>query len=137
VVWGFETGALGSMQNAARQRPVVAWHEGVAPWLEAGIALLLISLLGRSSTSAMLGYAGATTLVLVSQILFFRRRILHLTAADVPGPEHDPQRWRTRMTSYAWPFAAWGAFTWAQMASDRWALRAFGSTRDVAFYAVL
>jgi O-antigen/teichoic acid export membrane protein len=41
------------------------------------------------------------------------------------------------MWLYAWPFAAWGVFTWAQLASDRWALQAFTSTAMVGRYAVL
>jgi O-antigen/teichoic acid export membrane protein len=41
------------------------------------------------------------------------------------------------MRGYAWPFAAWGIFTWAQMASDRWSLQAKGGTSDVGLYAVL
>src|SRR5438874_2297495 len=40
------------------------------------------------------------------------------------------------MRGYAWPFAAWGIFTWMQTASDRWALQGRG-TSEVGFYAAL
>jgi O-antigen/teichoic acid export membrane protein len=45
--------------------------------------------------------------------------------------------WSKKLYDYAWPFATWGLFTWAQMASDRWALQAFASSSAVGRYAVL
>jgi O-antigen/teichoic acid export membrane protein len=45
--------------------------------------------------------------------------------------------WFHQLFSYAWPFSTWGIFTWAQQASDRWSLKAFGSQADVGAYAVL
>ncbi len=38
---------------------------------------------------------------------------------------------------YSWPFAAWGLFTWLQLASDRWALEAFSNAEEVGRFAVL
>ena len=39
--------------------------------------------------------------------------------------------------AYSWPFSTFGIFTWVQLASDRWALGMFGSTRDIGLFAVL
>jgi O-antigen/teichoic acid export membrane protein len=41
------------------------------------------------------------------------------------------------MWVYARPFSTWGLFTWAQIASDRWALEAFTTTRVVGIYQAL
>jgi len=130
------SGALDSMQNAARQRSVVAWHQALSTWGRFLAAAGLVLWLGPTSVVAMLGYVLATLLVLLSQFLLFRRT---LRATDnIRGEEGMPhQCWDTRMFIYAWPFATWGILTWAQMASDRWGLQVFVSNRDVGLYAAL
>jgi O-antigen/teichoic acid export membrane protein len=129
--------ALDGVQNAARQRAVVAWHQGVGQWLRFLLAVALIGALGAFSSVAMLGYAVASALVLASQTIFFRRRIL----ASVPASSCDQggqiENWTRQMRQYAWPFTFWGVFTWAQMASDRWALQVCGSASTVGLYAAL
>jgi O-antigen/teichoic acid export membrane protein len=123
---------LGGLQNAARQRIIVAFHQGAETWMRFLLAAAAIVLLAATSTAAMAGYVLAMLLVLVSQALFFRRRLVSvsMTSAGDPG-------WRDQIWQFAWPFAAFGLFTWAQVASARWALEMFASTEDVGFYAVL
>jgi len=127
---------LDSMQNAARQRSVVAWHQALASWGRFLVAVGMALWLGATSTVAMLGYGFATMLVLGSQWWFFRRK-LQPAGDAAPTGDGSVQRWQKQMFAYAWPFAAWGVFSWAQTASDRWALQMFVSTRDVGLYAVL
>jgi O-antigen/teichoic acid export membrane protein len=126
---------LDGIQNAARQRSVVAWHQALASWGRFLMAVGMVLWLGATSTIAMLGYGLATLLVLISQF-FFSRRILHMSGASSTETMLS-RRWQNQMFTYAWPFAAWGIFTWALLASDRWALQIFASTRDVGLYAVL
>ena len=127
---------LDSMQNAARQRLIVAWHQALASWGRSLMAVGMVLWLGATSTVAILGYGLATLLVLGSQWWFFRRMLQPAGDATATG-DGSIQRWRKQMFTYAWPFAAWGVFTWAQTVSDRWALQMFVSTRDVGLYAVL
>jgi O-antigen/teichoic acid export membrane protein len=71
-------------------------------------------------------------MVLASQYLFFHKVTqLHSTGAG------ENIIWRQTIFTYSWPFATWGVFTWAQLASDRWALGLFSTTQDVGCYAVL
>jgi len=128
---------FGGMQNAARQRAVVAWHDGLAVWLRFLTAVALIELLGAFSQVAMFGYALASAAVLVSQFWFFRRRIFALNVAQSAATLDQVQTWKKQMYAYAWPFAIWGMFTWAQIISDRWALQTFTTTSTVGLYAVL
>ena len=128
--------ALDAMQNAARQRPVVAWHQALSSWGQYLAAAGLVLWFGASSTVAMLGYLLATLLVLFSQLLFFRRT-LRATGNILCAEVKSHRRWDTQMFNYAWPFATWGILTWAQVASDRWGLQMFGSKQDVGLYAVL
>jgi O-antigen/teichoic acid export membrane protein len=129
-------GVLNGMQNAARQRAVVALHQGLASWGRFLLAAGLVVWLGASSTMAMLGYALAVLVVLASQSWFFRRTLS--SAANARDTGQACQRsWTTDIFAYAWPFATWGTLTWAQVASQRWSLQLFNSTRDVGYYAVL
>lgn len=128
---------LDSIQNAARQRAIVALHQGVGQWLRFLTAVALIILLGASSQVAMLGYALASLLVLGSQLVFFQRRILTNINPQSSVTQENINSWIEQMKTYGWPFVTWGPFTWAQLSSDRWALQTFRTTSDVGLYAVL
>jgi len=123
---------LSGIQNAARQRSIVALHQGMESWARFLVAAGLLVLMHASSTVAMAGYSVGMILVLGSQFLFFRGIVLHnVTAAD------EGRIWKERIWKYSLPFASWGIFTWAQQASDRWALGLFATTQQVGLYAVL
>ncbi len=128
---------LDSTQNAARQRVVVAFHDGCSQWLRFLAALGLVWWWGVSSRVAMLGFALGAGVVLASQFWFFQRKVMEpINTEEAPMPE-AASRWARQARLYAWPFALWGIFYWAQTASDRWALQSFASTNAVGFYAVL
>lgn len=124
--------SLSGIQNAARQRAVVAFHGGLDAWLKILLAVSVMLWLGSSSTAVVLGYALSSLLVTGSQLLFLRRLI---------RPQGDkPQafaNWGRQIWAYSWPFSIWGVFTWAQQASDRWALQTFASQQEVGLYAVV
>ena len=122
---------LNGVQNAARQRAVVALHQGMESWLRVLVAVGLLLWLGRSSTVAMLGYAAAVVVVLGSQYVFFRKAVRGTSAAA------GKTNWQRQVWQYSWPISVFGIFTWAQLASDRWALELFATTRDVGTYAAL
>jgi O-antigen/teichoic acid export membrane protein len=74
-------------------------------------------------------------LVLASQVAFTlaaRPR----TAAIAPT-NAEKANWERLMFRYAQPFMMWAGFTWAYLASDRWALAAFRDTAAVGMYAVV
>jgi O-antigen/teichoic acid export membrane protein len=123
-------GIIGGIQNAARQRSIVALHQAAAAWARFGFAALLIYLLGARSTTALLGYAVGTLAVLISQIAFFRK-------IRAPSVGSNQDRWQGQILRYAWPFYSWGLFTWAQQSSDRWALAIFADPNDVGLFAAL
>jgi len=123
---------LNGVQNAARQRSIVALHQGMDSWARFLVAASLMVWLGATSTVAMVGYAAAVMLVLGSQYMYFRKIVpRHIAGA---GRETG---WEAQIWKYSWPFATWGIFSWAHQASDRWALELFATTQEVGFYAVL
>lgn len=123
---------LSGIQNAARQRSIVALHQGVEPWARFLGAAGLMMWFGATSIMAIVGYCAAGTLVLLSQFLFFRK-----STPDYQSGAGNEKHWQENIWEYSWPFASWGLFTWAQLASDRWALELFATTREVGLYAVL
>ena len=130
TVSGYNT-VLTGVQNAARQRAVVALHQGAEPWVRVLAAIGMILVLDAFSAAALAGYVLASCGILASQWWFLRR------LQPVPGAPVRVDHWRAQTLQYAWPFAAWGVFYWAQSASDRWALGLLASTTDVGLYAVL
>jgi len=129
--------ALDGIQNAARQRAVVAWHQGLGQWLRFSMALAIIAIWGARSSAAMLGYTIATSAVLASQIFLFRRKIVSMLSEQSASRDAVASCWTRPMRGYAWPFVIWGLFTWAQMASDRWALQLCGPPSAVGLYAAV
>jgi O-antigen/teichoic acid export membrane protein len=122
---------LNGMQNAARQRAIVALHQGLDSWLRFLVAAGLLLWLGASSALAMTGYALAVVLVLGSQYVFFRG------IASKHGDAAQTGHWQRKVWNYSWPISVFGAFTWVQLASDRWALELFTSTKEVGTYTAL
>ena len=123
---------LSGIQNAARQRSIVALHQGIESWTRFLVAVALLSWLGATSTVAMVGYATSLILVLGSQYFFFRK----IVSKNVINADNE-RIWQEQIWKYSWPFASWGVFTWMQLASDRWALELFATTQEVGLYAVL
>jgi hypothetical protein len=111
----------------------VAWHNAVEPWLRLAIAVLILDSVGGGSRAVMGAYAVAALLVLCSQRYFVQRTVSTQSVSEAP----DEAKWRDLIWRNAWPMGAWGAFVWAQGASDRWALEMFATTAAVGQYAVL
>jgi O-antigen/teichoic acid export membrane protein len=128
---GFNS-TLSGIQEAARQRAVVAFHGGLDAWLKILLAIGVMLWLGNTSIAVVLGYCCSTLLVTVSQLFFLRRTIPQMGMGAEGPPQFIQQMW-----SYSWPFSAWGLFTWAQQVSDRWALVAFATQKDVGMYSVV
>jgi len=121
------------IQNAARQRPIVALHQAMEAWMRFSIAAGLIIWLAPTSLVAVIGYVIATIVVLGSQQYMFFKKIspqLIIKADNV-------NVWQRQIWKYTWPISFFGIFTWAQLVSDRWALGLFSTAQEVGLYAVL
>ncbi len=124
--------SLNGIQNAARQRHIVAFHGGLDAWLKIFLAMAVISWLGTTSTAVVIGYACSSILVTGSQLIFLRR-----TVPRRQSHARHSKLWMSQIWAYSWPFSTWGVFTWIQQVSDRWALQIYSSTAEVGEYAVL
>lgn len=135
LLTGYNT-ILSGIQNAARQRSVVALHQGLAAWTRFGFAAGFIFLYKTNSLAAMIGYNISMLFVVFSQLFFFKRIYIKISE-NSKDTEKYHKKWRSRILTYSWPYATWGIFTWAQLVSDRWALELFSNTREVGLYVVL
>jgi len=129
-------GILDAVQNAARQRLVVAWHQGLAAWGRFLVAAGVIVLLGASSTVAMVGFAMALLLVLSSQGWFLTRSTREVRCHIGSWQSTIPQ-WQTQIVSYSWSFVTMGLFNWAYYASQSWAIKFFGTAAEVGLFQAL
>lgn len=127
---------LNGIQNAARQRTIVALHSGLEAWGKFLLAAGLIVIFGAFSSLAIAGYALAILIVLAFQSFFFINKI----AADIKQQDvkslHE-YLIRKKIFEYAWPFATWGIMLWAYMSAGKWSLQFFCSSEEVGYYAVL
>ena len=128
---------LDNLQNAARQRVVVAWHQGLGSWLRYLLAFGIILIFGPNSQNAAIGFALSAACVLFSQLIFLRRTNLFVSEREKASTSGGSVAWERKIWSYAFPFMSWGIFTWMQMSSDKWALNIFSSTSDVGLFTVL
>jgi O-antigen/teichoic acid export membrane protein len=131
IVSGYN-GAFSSIQNAARQRAIVAFHGGLDAWLKILLTLGVVLWLGTSSTEVVIGYTCSSLLITLSQVIFLR----HIIPQQQTHTSRH-QQWIHQMWAYSMPFSIWGAFTWMQQVSDRWALQTFATTQDVGQYVVV
>jgi len=123
---------LSGILHAARRRFIAAIHQGMDPFARFMGASALILWFGPTSTVALAGYCGGVVLILVSQSTFTRSFLAtHSNSAE------PRENWRQQILRFSTPFATWGIFTWAQQASDRWALEFFASTHEVGLYAIV
>lgn len=124
--------SFNAVQNAARQRMIVAFHGGMDAVLKIPLVLGLLLLLGNSGAVVVLGYAVSSLMVAASQWYFLRRAIPYSGGISV-----DSSSWLKQIWRFSLPFMTWGVFTWLQTSSDRWFLGAFAGAENVGLYAVL
>ncbi|MCP5410268.1 MAG: lipopolysaccharide biosynthesis protein [Chromatiaceae bacterium] len=126
--------ALNGLQNAARQRAVVALHSGIDAWLKIGLAVAMMLCLGAAGTTVVIAYTLSALIVTISQIVSLK---LLMRQQNVAFNCEGNENWGLHVWRFSWPFSIWGIFTWGQLVSDRWALEAFASTQEVGQYVVL
>lgn len=123
---------LSGIQNASRQRLIVALHQGIESWLRFLVSVILIIGLGANSTIAMIGYSIGVAIVLCSQSFYFVK-----TFPDYLSYTNRESIWQEKIWKYLWPISVFGIFTWVQLVSDRWALGLFRTNDEVGMYSVL
>lgn len=129
-------GVFGDIQNAARNRPIVVLNNSLDTILKILFTFLAAVILGASSTIIIIAYSLSAIAVFLSNKALLKYAIAP-RGLNQHASEGASRNWKGQIWNYAWPFSAWGIFTWAQQASDRWALQVFATTEEVGVFAVL
>ena len=132
TIFGTFNTAQNMIQNAARQRKVVALHGSLDAWLRVAFVVCLFTWLGNSANIVVVAYIVSLILVLASQAFFIRRLIPQETISSTKS-----KLWAAQIWQYSKPFAYFNAFTWVQASADRWALETYTTSHEVGLYAVL
>jgi len=127
-----------SLQNALRQRRVVALHQGGDAWLRISLAVLLLAWFADSGAYAMAGYCLGMLVVIASQLHFAFRDELVAGNWQPPQTEagDDAQMYRS-MLAYIRPFLVFAVLGVFVLYADRWILLGMYGEREVGIYAAL
>lgn len=125
--------AFSSIQNAARQRKIVAWHSMLEALLKLFLCWLAFQFFYPTTSVVIFSYIGALFLTVVSQGYFFS----FVLAKDKSSFKLKNTHWIMRMWLFSRPFALINLFTWSQSNSDRWALERFSGTYGVGLLSAL
>lgn len=132
-ILGSYNATLSMIQNAARQRKVVALHSALDAWLKVVFVAALLAWTVKVVEVVIIGYLLSLLLVIGSQSIFIRR----LIAQQTPSRINESPLWSSQIWLYSKPFVVFSIFTWLQTSSDRWALEVFATTQEVGLYTVL
>ncbi len=125
---------LDGIQNAARQRALVALHQGMGGWLRLALVAAAAKTWGASSEVTLWAYSAGYAVLIASQSFFLWRTLAH---GKWVGTETSTGSLARTMARYAWPFSAWGVFTWVQASADRWSLSAYSGLYQTGLYQSL
>ena len=122
---------LSGVQNAARQRKIVAGHLGVEATLKLILTYVICEYSNATIEKILMVYIVAATFTTLSQYHYLEN--IKLKQSDIKSKKD----WSSEIWKYSTPFFIWGPFTWMQLISDRWALKIFSSEEQVGQYAVV
>jgi O-antigen/teichoic acid export membrane protein len=125
---------INSIQNAARQRKIVAIHGAFQEWLKIGLAFVFLKFLGFKSHNVILGFLVSSFLVTFSQFIFLKRTI---TKSGFVNNCVNKNTWFSEIWAYSWPMLAGGVFNWAFYSSQRWSLDTLASRSAVGKFFAL
>lgn len=128
---------LDCLQNAARQRVIVAWHQACGQWGRVLLAVALVRLWGPSGLNVLWGYLVASIIVLASQVTLWHSLLSRLSKLDEADDGRETRAFSAGMRTYGLPFAAWGVIAWLQQSSDRWVLATFTDIKQVGIYQIV
>lgn len=125
------------LQNMARKRMLSLALETGSRVLQQMIAIGLLLMITDDPLIALMGYSIASFIFFFINQYYYRKTFLQTNPAHKKTVEKMSGHYSRDILQYSWPFFLFGAMTWFQTASDRWALEVLRSTESVAQYSVL
>ncbi len=125
---------LNNVQNAARQRVLVALNNGIGVVLKIGISLLSFSFFGSTESSLVISILLSSVIALLMQLFFIRKnwkRKMHLR-----GSSKIVYNWQNQIWEYSLSVILWSSFMALYQLSDKWALELYNSSTEVGVYTI-
>ncbi len=127
---------INAIQNAARQRSIVAFHNVISTWFKFIIASGFIILIWNSSVIAIWGYAISMLLVIFSQLYYLNKLVLRKNDLKIINKK-EVADYKSKIFSQSWPVAIWGILSSIYVILDKWSLELFSTTTIVGVYSAL
>ncbi len=125
------------LQNMARKRLLSLGLETGSRVLQQVLAIGLLLLITGDPLIALLGYGIASFIFLFVNQYYYRTTFPEIKTERTKQDKKTSVNYSRDILRYSWPFFLFGAMTWFQTTSDRWALEVLLSTEAVAQYTVL
>jgi len=127
-----------SLQNAIRQRKIVALHQGVDVWLRMLIVMVIVFFVSSASYMALLGFFLGMVLIVCSQFFWAMKSDLirshwhsdDLNTSELRNISLDFRR-------YYIPFIYFAVFAVISLHADRWILQGLYDEKTVGIYAAI
>lgn len=126
--------SLNSIQQASRQRSVVAIHTGLDAWLKIVFVIILTKYFGANTITILSSYVISLILIIISQYKILQ---IFIIKNKNLSSKSSSKTWIREILNYSWPFSAWGLFQWLQQVSDKWSLEKFSTRTAVGQYSAL
>ena len=127
--------SLSRIQNSARQRLMVAFHNALDAILRIPAVLLLIGFLSASVIWVLAALTIACIIAILPQHIFLKKHIADKSHNHSPKP--DERSWFHDIWQFSKPYYFWTFIVWAQQSSARWTLEIFSGTKDVGLFTVM
>ena len=112
--------------------------QALIPWMR---IFLSIQFLSTSSNNKLanyyFGYFFADFIILIICIIIFYKNLKIDNGLTENGKNYNQFDYIRKLKNYVLPFVLWGVFSWVQSSSDRWAIKLFGTNKDLGNYIVL
>ncbi len=127
------TAALGSILSAARLRHMVAIYSMGNSLGKLGLVTAYIHFFNGIENTVILSIFFIVALIVLFAQFLYIRTIIKFKKVN----KYKVNYWKAKIKHYSYPFFFWGAITWIQQASDKWALGYNQSSEIVGIYSIL
>jgi len=126
-----------ALQNAVRQRKIVALHQAIDVWLRIGLSIVLIWFWNSSGCFALLGYLLGTTAITFSQFHYAQKNDEIRANWVSVNSDLKLQACQREFKAYAASFMIFSGFAAISLYSDRWVLQTVSGAYAVGVYSAL
>lgn len=125
------------LQNSARKRILSLTLETGSRILQQVLAIVLLLLVSDDPLIALCGYCLGSFIFYFVIRYYYYQTFPEIALESTGSSARINGKYSSEILTYSWPFFLFGAVTWFQTASDRWALELICNTETVARFAVL